>query len=47
MNTETREEIENHDFLSTMLIVDPASRGGKKNDYSAYMVGSKKDKVKY
>lgn len=40
MHTETREEIENHDFIKTMLIVDPASAGGRKNDYSAYMLGS-------
>ena len=47
MHTETREEIESHDFLATMLIVDPAASGGKKNDYSAYMVGSKTEKFKY
>jgi hypothetical protein len=40
MHTETREEIENHEFSKTMLIVDPASGGGRKNDYSAYMIGS-------
>ncbi len=40
MNTETRKEIETHDFTKTMLIVDPASGGGRKNDYSAYMIGS-------
>ena len=40
MHTETRNEIENHNFLKTMLIVDPASAGGRKNDYSAYLVGS-------
>lgn len=47
MHTETREEIESHDFLATMLIVDPAASGGKKNDYSAYMVGGKTDRFKY
>ncbi|NLK24532.1 MAG: hypothetical protein GX309_11350 [Clostridiales bacterium] len=31
-----------------MLIVDPAAGGGRKNDYSAYMVGSTADnKLKY
>ncbi|NFO56378.1 hypothetical protein FDB39_05690 [Clostridium botulinum] len=39
-HTETRKEIETHDFTKTMLIVDPASGGGRKNDYSAYMIGS-------
>ena len=41
MHTETRKEIESHNFEKTMIIVDPASSGGRKNDYSAYMVGSK------
>lgn len=40
MRTEDRNTIETHDFIKTMLIVDPASSGGRKNDYSAYMVGS-------
>ncbi|MBW6408984.1 hypothetical protein [Clostridium weizhouense] len=40
MHTEIRKVIETHDFTKTMLIVDPASGGGRKNDYSAYMVGS-------
>lgn len=43
VRTETREEIENHNFIKTMLIVDPAAGGGRKNDYSAYMVGSTAD----
>ena len=43
IRTETREEIENHSFIKTMLIVDPAAGGGRKNDYSAYMVGSTAD----
>lgn len=43
IRTETREEIENHNFIKTMLIVDPAAGGGRKNDYSAYMVGSTAD----
>ena len=40
IHTEDRETIETHDFTKTMIIVDPAASGGKKNDYSAYMVGS-------
>ena len=40
MRTESKEEIETHDFIKTMLIVDPASSGGRKNDYSAFLVGS-------
>lgn len=43
MHTETRKEIESHNFIKTMLIVDPASAGGRKNDYSAYLVGSTAD----
>ena len=43
IRTENREEIENHNFIKTMLIVDPAAGGGRKNDYSAYMVGSVAD----
>lgn len=40
MHTETRKEIESHDFIKTMICADPASSGGKKNDYSAFLVGS-------
>lgn len=40
MHTETREEIENHEFVKTMICADPASSGGRKNDYSAFLVGS-------
>ena len=47
MYTETREEIESHNFIASMLIVDPAASGGKKNDYSAYMVGGKTTRFKY
>ncbi|NFH89748.1 hypothetical protein FDA33_05950 [Clostridium botulinum] len=43
MNTETREEIESHDFIKTMILADPASSGGRKNDYSAFLVGSTSD----
>lgn len=41
VNTQPRVEIETHDFEKTMLLIDPASGGGKKNDYTAYLVGSK------
>lgn len=40
MHTETREEIEQHEFIKTMLIVDPAASSGRKSDYTAYLVGS-------
>lgn len=40
MHTETREVIETHEFIKTMICADPASSGGRKNDYSAFLVGS-------
>lgn len=40
LNTESRYEIETHDFIKTMVLADPASSGGKKNDYCAFLVGS-------
>lgn len=43
VRTETRVEIETHTFIKTMLLIDPASGGGKKNDYSAFLVGSMGD----
>ncbi|AUM96338.1 MULTISPECIES: hypothetical protein [Clostridium] len=43
VRTETRKEIETHTFIKTMLCVDPASGGGKRNDYSAFLVGSMGD----
>lgn len=43
VRTETRKEIETHNFIKTMLLIDPASGGGKKNDYSAFLVGSQAD----
>lgn len=47
-NTEPREIIETHDFIKTMIVVDPASSGGKKNDYCAFLVGSEaSNKFKY
>lgn len=48
INTEPRKVIESHEFIKTMIIVDPASSGGKKNDYSAFLVGSEgMNKCKY
>lgn len=48
INTEPRKTIETHDFIKTMIVVDPASSGGKKNDYSAFLVGSEaSNKCKY
>lgn len=48
INTEPRKVIESHEFIKTMIIVDPASSGGKKNDYSAFLVGSEGiNKFKY
>lgn len=41
--TETREEIETHNFTKTMLLVDPASTAKTKSDYSAYLLGSQAD----
>lgn len=40
LNTEEREIIETHDFIKTMLCVDPAASGGQNNDYCAFLVGS-------
>ncbi|NFI06009.1 terminase [Clostridium botulinum] len=39
--TQTKEEIEQHDFVKTMLSVDPASTTNKKSDSTNIMVGSK------
>lgn len=48
INTEPRKVVESHEFIKTMIIVDPASSGGKKNDYSAFLVGSEGiNKCKY
>lgn len=40
LHTESREVIETHEFIKTMICADPASSGGRKNDYSAFLVGS-------
>ncbi|WP_045516322.1 hypothetical protein [Clostridium sporogenes] len=39
--TQTKEEIENHEFIKTMLCVDPASTTNRKSDFTAVIVGSK------
>ncbi|NFI57519.1 terminase, partial [Clostridium botulinum] len=41
VRTQTKEEIETHDFTKTMLSVDPASTTNKKSDSTNIMVGSK------
>jgi len=43
VNTEPRKIIETHRFVKTMLCVDPAASSGRKNDYSAYLIGSVSD----
>lgn len=40
VNTEPRKIIETHEFIKTMLCVDPAASGGANNDYCAFLVGS-------
>ena len=40
VNTEPRGIIETHEFIKTMLCVDPAASGGANNDYCAFLVGS-------
>lgn len=39
--TQTKDEIENHDFVKTMMSIDPASTTNKKSDSTNIMVGSK------
>lgn len=39
--TQIKEEIESHEFVKTMLSIDPASTTNKKSDYTAMAVGSK------
>lgn len=41
IRTQTKEEIEQHRFLKTMLSIDPASTTKKKSDSTSIMVGSK------
>lgn len=46
--TESAEEIENHNFKTTILCIDPANSKSNKADYSAFCVGSKSDtNIKY
>jgi hypothetical protein len=48
--TESAEKIETHNFIKTMLCIDPAGtrNKGKKKDYYAFAVGSKSDmNIKY
>lgn len=40
IRTQTKEEIEEHTFIKTMLCIDPASTTNKKSDYTAMIVGS-------
>lgn len=39
--TQTREEVEQHDFTKTMMSIDPASTTNKKSDFTSIIVGSK------
>ncbi|AGK99012.1 hypothetical protein [Clostridium pasteurianum] len=41
--TYPREENETHNFIRTMLCIDPASTAKGKSDYSAFLVGSQAD----
>ena len=41
VRTQTKKEIETHDFVKTMLSIDPASTTNKKSDSTNIMVGSK------
>lgn len=43
IRTQTVEEIENHNFIKTMLVIDPASTVTKKSDFTAMLVGSVAD----
>jgi hypothetical protein len=40
IRTQTEEEIEDHNFIKTMLVCDPASSVDNRADYSALLVGS-------
>jgi hypothetical protein len=41
--TYPRSEIDTHNFIKTMLCIDPASTAKGKSDYSAFLVGSQAD----
>ncbi|WP_195238654.1 hypothetical protein [Romboutsia sp. 1001285H_161024_C4] len=43
IRTVSRSEIEEHNFIKTMLLIDPASTSKTTSDYSAFLVGSLAD----
>lgn len=43
IRVQSAKEIENHDFIKTILCVDPASTTNRKSDYTAFAVGSEAD----
>lgn len=43
IRTQSTEEIENHNFLKTMLCIDPASTVNRRSDFTAMVVGSTAD----
>lgn len=43
IRTQSKEEIENHNFLKTMLCIDPASTVNRRSDFTAMVVGSTAD----
>lgn len=43
IRTQTVEEIEEHNFIKTMLCIDPASTQTKRSDFTAIIVGSSSD----
>ena len=43
IRTQTVEEIEEHNFIKTMLCIDPASTQTKRSDFTAMIVGSSAD----
>lgn len=43
IRTQTKEEIEEHNFIKTMLCIDPASTQTRRSDFTAMIVGSSSD----
>lgn len=43
IRTQSKEEIESHNFLKTMLCIDPASTVNRRSDFTAMVVGSSAD----
>lgn len=41
IRTQSKDEIEEHEFIKTMLCIDPASTTSRTSDYTAMVVGSK------